>query len=164
MKIHAEVFFVKLEKEKVYFFKKLIDVSEEVNNPDIFVRKLVEDLSTELEAEKNKVIIHSTSWRCSHCGQIALTYMVYSDFFRFPNSTSEVLLKDLKIKSSGKKNQPTPHNITDKDIVSHALRHVSFLVKNDPDQYKGALQNEDISKFKMVDDALAGAISKGGDA
>lgn len=159
MKLHAEVFFTKIENSEVIYFRDHLDLSYKSKDPDLYVIKVVENYAHKLKAEPGELIIHSTSWRCDSVNLIVLTYIVYSDYLDFSTKKAKKIeVEDLRIATSEDVNKPKPVEISELHIVSHGLRHVSYLVKNDP-LFKKRLKAETIGVFKEIDAVLAGKIT-----
>lgn len=158
MKLHVEILFTKIEKEQVSYYRDFFDLSYKSKDPDIYVRKAVEQHAKLLQADPKESIIHSTSWRCDHDNLIVLTYIVYSDKLSLPSKQSkQIALSQLKIATSEDINKPKPIEIAEKNIVSHGLRHISFLIKNDP-VFKEKLKPDTKNSFKKIDMILAGKV------
>ena len=158
MNIQLEVFFAKIYKEEIVFVRKLVDISKKSDNPDLYVDSLVEKLSEKFSIDKERCVIHSTSWRCAHCDLVSLTYLVYSDFLDFgKHKTNSIPITDLSL-AEGTINKPHPTHLEEKHIVSHALRHLSMLIKKNPQTYKPALMKHSFNSFNSIAIALAGKI------
>jgi len=155
MKLHVEVFFVKLEDENAVYFRDFLDLSYKSQDPDVYVKQKVEEHAQALKAGHDDCIIHSTSWRCDHSNLVVLTYIVYSDSFIFPKGKAKkIAIENLKIATSEDINKPKPVEIAEKNIVSHGLRHVSFLIKHD-EVFKKRVIFGTKETFKKIDRVLA---------
>ena len=159
MKIQLEVFIAKIEDNNILYVRKEMDLSSYSENPDLYVDEMVEKVSQELKVDKEKCIIHSTSWRCAHCDLISLTYIVYSDYLDFVKSvTKKIPIEQLEL-AEGTINKPHPTHLEEKNIVAHSLRHVSMLVKKNPETYKPALAKSSFEAFNEIAISLAGKIN-----
>lgn len=159
MKVQLEVFFTKMSEDKILFSRKSLDISKKSGNPDIYVDDLVEKLSEKFKIDKERCIVHSTSWRCAHCDLISLTYIVYSDFLDFgENKVSSIPISELSL-AEGNINKPHPTHLEEKHIVAHALRHVGMLVKKNPETYRPTIVKNSFEAFNQIAIALAGKIS-----
>lgn len=158
MKVQLEVFFTKLTGEYIRYFREELDISGKSDNPDLYVDEMVEKISQRYHVDRDRCIIHSTSWRCAQCDLISLTYIVYSDFLDFGDKpTKSIPVAELSL-AEGTINAPHPTHLEEKHIVSHALRHVSMLMKKNPDTYKPALTQESFETFGKIAITLAGKI------
>jgi len=158
MNLQLEVFFTKISKDKINYYRELIDISKKSENPDQYVDELVEKLSEKFKIDKDRCIIHSTSWRCAHCDLVSLTYIVYSDFLDFANYQTSILpIAELSL-AEGTINEPKPVHLEEKHIVAHALRHLSMLIKKNSNTYQPALSKESFESFKKIAINLAGKI------
>lgn len=159
MKVQLEVFFAKIERDDIYYLRKEMDLSDKSENPDLYVDELVEKISEELKVDKERCIIHSTSWRCAHCDLISLTYIVYSDFLDFGSSLPKVIpIGELSL-AQGSMTKPHPTHLKEENIVSHSLRHTAMLIQKNPEVYIKALKKESLEKFNKIAIALAGKIN-----
>ena len=158
MKVQLEVFFTKLQNQEIHYFREELDISGKSDNPDMYVDEMVEKISERYRVDRDRCIIHSTSWRCAQCDLISLTYIVYSDFLDFGDKPTKVIpVAELSL-AEGTINAPHPTHLEEKHIVSHALRHVSMLMKKNPQTYKPALKPESFTAFQNIAIALAGKI------
>lgn len=158
MNLQLEIFFAKIENEEILYLRKTMDLSQKSENPDQYVDSIVEGEGEKLNLVKEKCIIHSTSWRCAHCDLVALTYIVYSDYMDLMREeVKNIKLEDLSL-SHGTSQKPTPIHLEEKNIVAHALRHLSLLIKDSPETYVGALTESSLVVFKKLGLALAGNI------
>lgn len=159
MKVQLEVFFTKFVDGDVVYLRKNLDISKHSDNPDLYVDEIVESLAEKLNIDKEKCLIHSTSWRCAHCDLISLTYIIYSDSLKLPaGKTKSIPISNLSL-SHGTANKARPVHLEEKNIVAHALRHVSLLVKNNPEIYQKGLTPISASQFAKIGIALAGKIT-----
>lgn len=152
------MFFVKLEDENAVYFRDFLDLSYKSQDPDLYVKQKVEEHAEALRAGHDDSIIHSTSWRCDHSNLVVLTYIVYSDNFIFPKGKAKkIAIESLKIATSEDINKPKPIAIAEKNIVSHGLRHVSFLMRND-EVFKRRVLAKTKEAFRKIDRILAGKV------
>lgn len=158
MQYYLESILTKIVDEKIVYKQVLLDITNKTENPDDLVLLVVQKYSADI-IERNRVISHSTSWRYQEGGSTIITYIVYSDDFDFSNSDSnELELDHIKIIESGDPSHPAPKVIPLDSVVSHGIRHLSFLVSNNPSVYNATLDPNTILRFKEIDTALAGKI------
>ena len=92
-----------------------------------------------------RVLIHSTSWRYEHdC--LTLTYLAYSDDLPF-GELHEVLPRDAKAVGAG-----------EASVVAHAVRHLAFLTRQEPELYGRAISPETLAHLGRIDPEVAGRI------
>ena len=136
MKSYLEVFFVSAAShESIQYFRMHIDITDDVRNPDEIILDPAKIPSYSIPAiRQNTFISHSTSWRYEHDGSIYLTYLISSEYIDFGRFQSKLLsLKDMEISKSSASDRPRPFNITEEHIVSHGMRHLSYLVNHSPE-------------------------------
>ena len=92
-----------------------------------------------------RVVVHSTSWRYEQ-GTLLLTYLAYSDGLPF-DDLPHVLPRDAKAVGTGVG-----------AVVAHAIGHLSFLVRQEPDKYTHALSRETLAHLAEVEPDVAGRI------
>jgi len=93
-----------------------------------------------------RVVVHSTSWRYEQ-GTLILTYLAYSDELPF-DDLPHVLPRDAKAVGTGVA-----------AVVAHAIGHLSFLVRQEPDKYCHALSRETLAHLAQVEPDVAGRIN-----
>ena len=111
------------------------------------------------KVEEKEFIVHSTSWRYAKLGKVILTYVAYSDELKFEKGTPKSLpLKRIK-SITRKSRKPASHTEMEKKVVSHAIRHIAFLIQTgDQDDFKSALTKKTIEVFEELWVSLAGEI------
>lgn len=160
MNIKLEIFFTKLHEDKIVYHRHTLDITGAQENPDNIILKLVSDETKETpNMIDDEFVIHSTSWRYEN-GGITITYLVYSDSVDFSNHpTKELLTKDFIIAKSENSKKPRPKEINEENVLSHAIRHLGFLIKTDErEKYVGAISSENIKMLEKAYPALAGEI------
>lgn len=157
MAIILEVFLTKIVEENIFYKRIELDITQKSDNPDDLVILLVQKYNSTL-IEKNKIISHSTSWRHQE-GSTVITYIVYSDEFDFQGSDVGLLpLSEINIIHSGDPARPAPKDVPIESVISHGIRHLAFLVTNNPSIYNSTLSSNTLLRFKEIDTALAGKI------
>ena len=80
-------------------------------------------------ADAPATVVHSTSWRYRPEGEIVLTYAVCPD----PEPELPAIeLPALEIVGGETPATPAPDRIEVANVVAHAIRHLAFLVAEDP--------------------------------
>jgi len=92
-----------------------------------------------------RVVLHSTSWRYEQ-GILLLTYLAYSDELPF-DDLPHVLPRDSKAVGTGVA-----------AVVAHAIGHLAFLARQEPDKYSHALSRETLAYLASVEPDVAGRI------
>lgn len=158
MQYYLEIFLTKIVDTDILYKQVKIDISDKTQNPDELVLLSVQKFSEGI-IEKNKLISHSTSWRYVEGGETIITYIVYSDDFDLVKSDASVLkMQDIKIIESGDVTRPAPKEIPIEGVVSHGIRHLAYLVTNNPSLYQSVISQNTLLRFKEIDVALAGKI------
>lgn len=158
MSYFLEVILTKIVGDEILYKRVELDITNKSDNPDELVLLLVQKHSTGI-VEKSRLISHSTSWRYVPAGSTIITYVVYSDDFELSASDASILaISDIKIIESGDPAHPAPKEIPIESVVSHGIRHLSFLVTNNPSVYNSTINPNTLLRFKEIDTALAGKI------
>ncbi len=158
MQHYLEIFLTKIDDANILYKQVKIDITNKTQNPDDLVLLSVQKFNEGI-IERNRLISHSTSWRYVEGGQTIITYLVYSDDFDFSVSDASVLkIEDIKIIESGDVSRPAPKEISLESVVSHGIRHLAFLVTNNPSVYQSVISANTLLRFKEIDTALAGKI------
>jgi len=97
------------------------------------------------EVPLRRIVVHSTSWRYEH-GSLLLTYLAYSDDLPF-HGLPDVLPREGNAVGAGVAS-----------VVAHAIRHLAFLVREEPDRYGRALSTETLAHLERIEPKVAGRI------
>jgi len=163
MKTILEVFYLRILGDNVRYQRKEVNLSRKGGDPDHMIWSLIRDgRSTPAESDEIKekeFIIHSTSWRYERPGKVILTYVAYSDELKFEKGKAHNLsLKKLRTLMK-KSRRPDSRAEMEKKVVSHAVRHIAFLIKaDDTNEFKNALTPKTIAAFKKIWVSLAGKV------
>jgi hypothetical protein len=163
METILEVFYLRIMGGNVRYQRKEANLSRKGGDPDKMIWSLIRDdqrTNAESEdAEEKEFIIHSTSWRYERPGKVILTYAAYSDELKFKQGKAHSLsLKRLRTLTKQSR-QPGSHAKLEKKVVSHAVRHIAFLIKtDDTNEFKKALTPQTIAAFKKIWVSLAGRV------
>jgi len=159
MKTILEIFYLRIIGERIRYQRRKVNLSRKGSDPDKLMWSLIRQELRELPAEEREFIIHSTSWRYERPGNILLTYIAYSDELTFEKGkTKNLLLKNLGIITRNNR-KPRSRMQLEKKVVSHAIRHIAFLVKTDDQiDFKSAMAPETIKTFEKLWVSLAGRV------
>ncbi len=153
-----EILLTKFVDQKILFHRTELDISQQSDNPDELVLLAVQKFSPQI-INRQRLISHSTSWRYVEGGKTIITYVVYSDDFVFDEKEiSNLDFSAIKIIESGDASKPSPNNIQIENVVSHGIRHLAFLVVNNPGLYSSVINPASYSSFQEIDQSLAGKI------
>jgi len=161
MKTILEIFYVRIQGARVRYQRKEVNLSRKGSDPNRIVLSLIQQkrrLPTQ-EVKEEEFIIHSTSWRYERPGKVLLTYVAYSDDLEFENGKAKSMsLKQLRtITKTGWK--PRSAAELEKKVVSHAMRHISFLIKTDNQiDFESAMTPETMEVFRKLWVSLAGRV------
>lgn len=158
MQYILEIFLTKIDDKNIIYKQVQVDITNKTENPDDLVLLTVQKFNSDI-IQKNRLISHSTSWRYVDSGQTIITYVVYSDDFDFSGQdTLQLPIKEIEIIESGDPSKPRPKEIPINAVVSHGIRHVSYLTTNNPAIYQSVIDPATLVIFKEIDIALAGKI------
>jgi hypothetical protein len=161
MKTMVEVFYMCIMGDKVCYQRKQVDLSRKGSDPNAliegFMKQKLEASADELQQE---FVVHSTSWRYAPPGRIILTYIAYSDKLSFRRGQVKKLpLKALK-KINISSGRPRSRNGLERQVVAHAMRHISFLIKTDDQgEFKEVFTPRSRRIFKSLWSDLAGRVA-----
>jgi hypothetical protein len=136
------------------------NLSRRPGDPDARIRSLIREKrrTDSGEIEEQEFIVHSTSWRYDEPGKILLTYAAYSDELEFKSGSFRSLslkrLRTIQKKSHKPRSQTELHN----KVVSHAIRHIAFLIQVGNDDFENALKPGTVKVFEKIWGNLAGEV------
>ena len=161
MKTSLEIFYLRVVGKSVRYQRKEANLSRSGGDPDRMIRSLIHEKrrASSGKVEEKEFIVHSTSWRYAKPGKVILTYVAYSDELKFEKGKAKSLsLKKLRTISK-KSRKPSSQAELEKKVVSHAMRHIAFLIQTgDQNDFKSALNQETIEVFEKLWVSLAGEI------
>ena len=141
-RVHAEIIEARIQDGAVYFEEEKVPIAR--GDPNTRVRAWMRRHRPDVA--DRRLVIHSTSWRYER-GHFVLTYLVYSDDFDMEDARSERLTR-LPSASKGSRSRI--------GVLSHALRHLAFLVEEDPRPYRRALDPATRRALAKLEPAVAG--------
>lgn len=127
VRVRAEVLFGRIDDSSFRFHVSRLDLTRRRGDPNVAVWLFSVRRHPELAAP-GPGVMHSTSWR-HQAGQIVLTYLVFSDDLAFSGAVRRVRLAALPSPET-KRKVPSANA-----VASHALRHLAFLIAEDPSAY-----------------------------
>lgn len=157
MKTILEVFYLRIMGSNVRYQRKEANLSRKGGDPDRTIRSLRR--APEGEIDEKEFIIHSTSWRYERPDKVILTYVAYSDELKFQKGKAHNLsLKKLRALTKKSRKPPSRAEL-EKKVVSHAIRHIAFLIQTDTENdLKSALTPKTIATFRKIWGSLAGKV------
>jgi len=159
MRVVLEVFLMTLSAPaSLRYVVRRMDITTRGIDPDGGVLELIAEARDDGVAfEREQCFIHSTSWRHEPEGTIVLTYLAYSDYLSFPDETGAIIQPaDVRLATSADPCRPEPREIREEQVAAHAIRHLSFLVKNGRSAVHDIL-GPDTQRFLMaINDLPAG--------
>lgn len=161
MKTILEIFYLRIMGERVRYERKQTNLSKKGGDPNHMIQSLLQEKHKDSagKVEEREFVVHSTSWRYAKPDKILLTYVAYSDELEFKKGNfHSLLLKKLKTITK-KSRKPRSRAELEKQVVSHAMRHIAFLIKTDNQiDYKSALTSETKKVFESLWVSLAGRV------
>jgi hypothetical protein len=160
MKTSIELFPFALENDTVYYNRFTTNISENALNPDAAVRSLLHSRGFMQAPPESIVLIHSTSWRFEKSGMIVLTYLAYCRLappdpripLSLPCGNTEYAVQDDPL-------NPRPRDVRTLHVLSHGLRHLSFLVQQDETgHYESMIGSDACQALCIFEPSLAGQI------
>src|SRR5215210_2440301 len=133
MKTILEIFYLRIVGKQVRYQRKEVSLSRKGADPDklIWSRIRQEHSEPRQDHEEHEFIVHSTSWRYERPGKVVLTYVAYSDELEFEKGKAKSLpVKNLRTIHKNSR-RPRSKAELEKKVVSHAMRHIAFLIRTD---------------------------------
>ena len=161
MQTMLEIFYVRIMGKQVRFQRKMGNLSKRGSDPNKVIEKLLQEKrQTESgEVEQREFIVHSTSWRYEPKGKVVLTYVAYSDELDYTRGkTKQIPVSKMRIITK-KKQEPRSQTELEKQVVSHAMRHIAFLIQtNALKDVENALTLKTKKVFERLWVSLAGKV------
>lgn len=123
--VAVEVVLLRHDSTDGFTYRRLVTALRRGMSPDRAARNLAL-----LDEDDDTHVVHSTSWRATRQGGIALTYLVHPD--PAPDRPGTPLLEPHVIAHSPRPGHPTPPGLEMDHVVAHAVRHLAFLEGADP--------------------------------
>ena len=161
MQTILEIFYLRIVGNRVRYQRKQDNLSKKGGDPDRMIQSLIEEKRRDSsgKVEKKEFVVHSTSWRYARPNKVMLTYVAYSDELEFEKGKAHNLsLKKLRTITK-KSRHPRSRAELEKQVVSHAMRHIAFLIQTDnQNDFKSALTPETREVFESLWVSLAGKV------
>jgi len=151
-KVTLEVFLVSPAADKTVAYGRLsADLSRDSADPDTVARSLVSPTCS-------PAILHSTSWRWEKNGTLVLTYLAFSEDPKCGRAEpSRLAWSELVPPQSTDPKKPRPAEIREQDVLTHGIRHITFLVRYSPDRrIAEVLSPQSLQFFQSMCAQLAG--------
>lgn len=165
MKTILEIFYLRIAGKSVRYQRREANLNRRGSDLDSVIGSLIQEKRRldSGEVEEKEFIVHSTSWRYEQPDKVLLTYVAYSEELEFKKGTSHSLsLKSLRTITK-KSKKPASKAELEKKVVSHAMRHIAFLIQTgDQDDFKSVLKPETVKVFERLWVSLAGEVLEGG--
>lgn len=161
MKTILEIFYLRIVGKSVRYQRKEVNLSRKGGDPDRMIRSLIREKRSARTGDvvEKEFIVHSTSWRHKHPDKVLLTYVAYSDEMEFEKGKYQNLSLKKLTTITKKTRKPRSRAELEKKVVSHAMRHIAFLIQSgDQDDFKSALTPETINIFQNLWVSLAGRV------
>lgn len=161
MQTILEIFYLRIVGNNVRYERKQANLSKKGGDPDQMIQSLIQEKhrAASGKVEKKEFVVHSTSWRYTRPDKVMLTYVAYSDELEFEKGKAKSLhLKRLRTITK-KSRRPRLRAELEKQVVSHAMRHIAFLIQTeDQNDFKRALMPETRKAFESLWVSLAGKV------
>jgi hypothetical protein len=160
MDLIVEIFVVQLLSDRVRYHCSRIALTDPAMDPDLIVRRLVEDkLPGRPHIPGGDYLSHSTSWRYEPAGAVILTYLVHAVSIDFTDAaTRELGMAELALSESSDPRQPRPVHVAETHVLSHALRHLGFLLRHGDGTLGSKISPQAMAFFAGAVPALAGRL------
>lgn len=122
--VSVETFMLRVSTDSRWSYRHAITQPLHGESPDDAARRLAG-----VPAGAPGTVVHSTSWRHEPDGRIVLTYAVCPDPAPW---LAAVEVPVLEIARGAAPAAPSPERIALANVVAHAVRHLAFLMAEDP--------------------------------
>ena len=161
MQIKMEVFYMRIVDNTVWYRHTQVNLDHKSRDPDALMQSLIQqNVKASAREASEEFVVHSTSWRYIAPGRVMLTYVAYSDELEFGRGkVKKLTLKQLKQINLSTGTLRSKAGL-ERQIVAHAIRHISFLIKTDyAGQFKDAFTPRTRGIFKSLWSSLAGRVA-----
>ena len=127
------------------------DLSRDSSDPDSVAHGL-------MPSDCRPVILHSTSWRWEKNGTLILTYLAFSEDSKCESAEpSRLAWNELLPPQTTDPKKPRPAVIRQQEVLAHAVRHITFLVRYSQDRRVATvLSPQSLRFFQSMCGQLAG--------
>ena len=153
--VSLEVFIVApaANSDTIRYVRRITQLSNGSADPDAVARGLISGIA-------KPAILHSTSWRWEKDGTIILTYLAYCEGEEFKGAEPvQLAWGQLAPPAATDPQHPRPAEIREVDVLSHGLRHLSFLIRYARDgRLAAGLSPRSLTFFRAMCGQLAGRL------
>jgi hypothetical protein len=162
MKTILEIYYLRIAGKRIRYQRKQVNLSRKGSDPAKLIWSHIRQRKQGKPAEEHEFVVHSTSWRYERPGKVLLTYVAYFDELTFDKrKTRSISLKSLRT-ITRKSKKPRSQAELEKKVVSHAIRHIAFLIKTDDEiDFESAMTPETMETFEKLWASLAGRVLRG---
>jgi hypothetical protein len=159
LKLFLEMFICgHASEEEVCHYRLQNDITDSQKDPDILIKDML--VLNGIREGKELPCAHSTSWRYE-VGRIILTYLVWTSGEALGNLPCRLLdVNAIKCPVGAGPLAPRPEYISEDHVLTHGLRHLSYLVfeKEDPFLVQAIERTQAMGLMEGLEPALAGRI------
>jgi hypothetical protein len=141
VRVLVETLFARIDGETVRAAAERREVAGD-ESPNLVARAVVAE---RYPSARDEAVVHSTSWRYV-AGEIVLTYLVYWD--HIPKDDLTTALPIRRVVEEGSDSIADPGDV--EQVAIHAVRHLAFLVKEDPEKYEGKIRTQALVALQNV--------------
>jgi len=160
MTLWVEIFFVSFIEDGVKYAKIKRSIGDTNRDPDQTVLNLVKsELDVTPNILKEDYFIHSTSWRYEKPEETILTYLVMAEDVDFgSHKTYDLFCCEMKMAIGKEAKVPRPKIITERDVISHGLAHISLLLTREKKEWRKIFKKKNLEMMKKLKKEISGRI------
>ncbi|GAA2294674.1 hypothetical protein GCM10010149_48330 [Nonomuraea roseoviolacea subsp. roseoviolacea] len=134
--VSVETLMLRADADGRWAYRRAATVPAPGETPDEAARRI-----SGVAAGDPGTVVHSTSWRYLPAGEVVLTYAVCPDPAPWPPAAEPAELTELaelaglaelEIARGAAPATPSPERVEVAHVAAHAVRHLAFLLDNDP--------------------------------
>ena len=122
--VSVETLMLRVGTDNRWSYRHAITEPGRGESPDEAARRL-----SGVAAGDRRTVVHSTSWRYEPDGRVVLTYAVCPDPAPWLPAVEVPVLEIVRGEAPA---MPSPDRVALANVVAHAVRHLAFLVAEDP--------------------------------
>lgn len=122
--VSVETLMLRVSTDNRWSYRQSMTEPRRGESPDAAARRLSGVTATDPDT-----VLHSTSWRYEPDGRIVLTYTVCPDPSPWLPAIEVPVLELARGEAPA---TPSPDRIATANVVAHAVRHLAFLMAEDP--------------------------------
>ena len=161
MKTVLEIFYLRIAGDRVRYQRRQANLSRKDGDPDRMLKSYLQEKRRDPsgKVESREFIVHSTSWRYERPDKVVLTYVAYSDQLKFERGKVKSLSMKRLSTITKKSRRPRSRAELEKKVVSHAMRHIAFLIQTeDSIDFESALTPKTRKTFEKLWVSLDGQV------